>query len=241
MQEHVLPFANQRQDNLRKVIKGSPVQTYQPGRNWIFGENETLFNYQHFSPLTNQFSQFSAYRLDIGNSKLEEHIFAQQCTWDRETQSWRLVEGQRRGFLDGTYEPFEEQLFNFTETPEYFVEEVKASSKMTYAELQQHIEDLQLGGFEVEYLKTDLYKKLSFPLVNLIMAVLGLPFALTMGRKGTLYGIAAGIMIGIIYWGAFGVFDVFGSSGLLAPLLAAWGPNIVFGTGSVILLSMIRT
>ncbi|HLV01377.1 MAG TPA: LptF/LptG family permease, partial [Acidobacteriota bacterium] len=92
-----------------------------------------------------------------------------------------------------------------------------------------------------EYLETELYKKLSFPLVTLIMTVLGVPFSLTMGRKGALYGIAAGVLIGIIYWGAFGVFDVLGSSGLLAPSLAAWGPNILFGTGAVLLLSGVKT
>jgi LPS export ABC transporter permease LptG len=241
MQEHVLPFANQRQDNLRKIIKGSPIQTYQPGRNWIFGQKDVLFNYNHFSPSTNQFAEFSVYRLDIGNSQLFEHLYAQHAAWDRESQSWRVVNGTQRDFDAGTFVQFEEQFVAFDETPEYFDEEVKASSKLTYTELKEHIEDLQTGGFEVESLKTELYKKLSFPLVNLIMAIIGLPFALTMGRKGALYGIAAGVMIGIVYWGAFGVFDVFGSSGLLAPVLAAWGPNILFGTGGVILLSWIRT
>jgi LPS export ABC transporter permease LptG len=241
MQEHVLPFANQRQDGLRKIIKGSPAQTYQPGRNWIFGEEDVLFNYNHFSPTSNQFAEFSMYKLDIGNSILYGHLYAQHAAWDRETQRWRVTNGTERDFTAASFEPFEERLVTFNETPEYFDEEVKASSKLTYAELKEHIADLQTGGFEVEYLQTELYKKLSFPLVNLIMAVIGLPFALTMGRKGALYGIAAGVMIGIVYWGAFGVFDVFGSSGLLAPFLAAWGPNILFGTGGVILLSMIRT
>jgi len=241
MQEYVLPFANQRQDSLRKIIKGSPIQTYQPGRHWIFGEKEVLYNYNHFSPATDQFAEFSVYRMDIGNSRLYEHLFAEHAAWDRETQSWKLMNGTRRDFLSGSYEQFKEKFFTFDETPEYFDEEVKASSKLTYAELQRHIDDLQTGGFEVDYLKTELHKKLSFPLVNLIMAIIGLPFALTMGRKGALYGIAAGVMLGIVYWGAFGIFDVFGSSGLLAPILAAWGPNILFGTGGVILLSMIRT
>ena len=112
---------------------------------------------------------------------------------------------------------------------------------MTYLELQKHLDDLQQVGFEVEYLKTELYKKLSFPFVSLIMALIGLPFALTMGKKGALYGIAAGAFIGIVYWGAFGVFDVLGSNGLLAPLLAAWGPNILFASGAAVLISSAKT
>jgi LPS export ABC transporter permease LptG len=241
VQEYALPYANQRQDSLRKTIKGSPIQTYQPGRQWIFGEENRLYHYNYFSPLRNQLGGLSIYRLDIRHNQLYEHVSAQRATWDRETQSWRFVEGQTRNLSDGTFEQFDEKLFKLPETPEYFDEEVKASSKMTYLELRTYIDDLRRGGFEVDYLLTDLYEKVSFPVVNFIMAIIGLPFALTMGRRGAFFGIAAGVIIGIVYWGAFGVFGVFGSNGLLAPMLAAWGPNIVFGAGGVMLLSMIRT
>ena len=112
---------------------------------------------------------------------------------------------------------------------------------MAYGELQEYISALKQGGFEVDHLKTELYKKISFPFVNFIMSILGIPFAFTLGRKGTLYGMAAGVLLGIAYWGALGVFEVMGSSGLLSPLLAAWGPNLIFGAGGVLMLSTVRT
>src|SRR5271169_2622451 len=44
-----LPYANQRQDALRNEIKGRPPQTYfQPTRQWIFGENSKIYNYELF-------------------------------------------------------------------------------------------------------------------------------------------------------------------------------------------------
>jgi lipopolysaccharide export LptBFGC system permease protein LptF len=73
------------------------------------------------------------------------------------------------------------------------------------------------------------------------MSILGIPFAFTIGRKGTLYGVAVGVLLGIVYWGAFGVFGVLGSNGLLSPILAAWGPNLLFGSGAVVLLFGVRT
>ena len=46
-----LPYANQRQDALRNEIKGRPAQTYfQPARQWIFGENDKIYNYELFDP-----------------------------------------------------------------------------------------------------------------------------------------------------------------------------------------------
>ncbi|HUV13963.1 MAG TPA: LptF/LptG family permease, partial [Acidobacteriota bacterium] len=189
----------------------------------------------------NRLVELMLYRLRDDGDTLSEMLYARTATWNRATQSWLLEDGWLRDFSEGSFERFEERHFPVAETPSYFDEGVRSSSKMTYLELQKYVDDLQQGGFEVEYLQTELYKKLSFPFVSLIMALIGLPFALTMGKKGALYGIAAGAFIGIVYWGAFGVFDVLGSNGLLAPLLAAWGPNILFSSGAAVLISSAQT
>lgn len=244
MQEYVLPYSNQRQDNLRNVIKGRPVQTYyQAGQKWIFGEDNRLYSYSYFDSEHNIFAELSVYQLDIGESHLHQRIYAQKAQWDREQQSWKLSNGWVRNFdgNSGAFAVFQQKDLPFAETPDYFAKEVKESSKMTYGELQEYIQELQQGGFEVDHLKTELYKKMAFPVVNVIMVVLGIPFAFSMGRKGALYGVAAGVLIGITYWGAFGLFGVLGVNGLLSPLLAAWGPNILFGAGGVLLLMTVRT
>ncbi len=241
LQEYVLPYANQRQDSLRNTIKGSPTQISQPGRHWIFGEDGRLYNYYLFSFKRRTFVELSVYQLDFKHDEIAEMVFAHQAEWDSVREDWLLRNGWYRDFRNQNFSAFHAQSFEFSERPEFFDEQVRDSSKMTFKELRKYIENLQIGGFEVDYLKTELYKKLSFPIVNVIMALLGVPFALTMGRKGRLYGIAAGVLLGIAYWGAFGVFDVLGANGLLAPILAAWGPNVVFGTSATILLTMVRT
>ena len=245
LQEYVLPYANQRQDNLRTIIKGRPVQTfYQQGRNWIFGEGKRLYHYNYFDAQRGLFGDLSILDLDIREGRLKRHVYSQKAAWDRHAGRWVLSQGwirdlehpERKDFVR-----FESRDFELSEGPEYFAREVKESSKMTYPELSRYIRDLQQGGFEVDHLKTDLYAKLSLPLVTPIMAILGIPFAFSMGRKGALYGIAAGVLIGICYWGAFGIFGMMGANGLLSPLLAAWGPNLLFSTGAILLFSMVRT
>lgn len=241
MQDYVLPYANQRQDNLRNVIKGRPAQTSAPGRTWIFGEKNRLYNYNYFDPDRRLFAEFSIYEVELKESRVLKHTYAQRAVWNAEFQSWQLENGWIRSFQPAGYDYFERQELFLPEKPQYFSKEVQESSKMTYLELKEYIADLQKGGVEVDHLKTQLNKKLSFPVVNLIMVLLGIPFSFSVGRKGALYGIAAGVLIGIIYWGAFGVFDLLGANGLLSPLLAAWGPNLVFGAGSLLLLSGVRT
>jgi LPS export ABC transporter permease LptF/LPS export ABC transporter permease LptG len=241
MQEYILPYANQRQDNLRNVIKGNPVQTTQPGRRWIFGEEGRLYHYSLFGSPRNEFAGLFVYRLDLKESVLLEVDQAHRAEWDPASREWRLFNGWRRDFTADSFERFADRSLALPEKPDFFTEEVRESSKMTYLELRDYISDLQVGGLDVDYLKTELYKKLSFPIVNVIMVVLGVPFALSMGRKGAFYGVAAGILLGIVYWGTGGIFDVLGSSGLLAPTLAAWAPNVLFGGVALFFMSTVRT
>ena len=242
LQEYFLPYANQRQDNLRNTIKGRPIQTYyQAGRRWIFGEGNRLYRYNHFDSERSVFAEISIYSLDINNGRFMEHVYAQKAEWDGASQEWILANGWKHDLVSSDFGRFDSQGFTFPEEPSYFTGEVKESSKMTYLELEEYIQYLHQGGFEVDHLKTDLHKKIAFPLVSLIMAILGIPFSFTMGRKGALYGIAAGVLIGIFYWGTFGVFGTLGANGLLSPLLAAWAPNLLFAAGGTLLLSTVRT
>ena len=68
-----------------------------------------------------------------------------------------------------------------------------------------------------------------------------MPFAVTTGKRGALYGIGIGIVLAISYWVVISVFAAIGSAGLITPLLAAWAPNVMFGGSAVYLLLAVRT
>ena len=81
------------------------------------------------------------------------------------------------------------------EPPNYFKKEVKQSSEMNFDELKAYIRELEQGGFDVVRLKVQLYRKLSFPLITLVMSILAIPFAVSAGRQGALRGVATAIGI----------------------------------------------
>jgi lipopolysaccharide export LptBFGC system permease protein LptF len=62
-----------------------------------------------------------------------------------------------------------------------------------------------------------------------------------MGKRGALVGLALSIGIGMIYWGALGVFRSLGYVNFLSPFLASWGPNLIFGPLGLYLLFRQRT
>ena len=74
------------------------------------------------------------------------------------------------------YRTFDVATFNeLHEDPSYFKKEVKQSSEMNYDELRRYIDDLQQSGFDTVRLKVQLQKKIAFPLITLVMAVLAIP------------------------------------------------------------------
>jgi lipopolysaccharide export LptBFGC system permease protein LptF len=99
---------------------------------------------------------------------------------------------------------------------------------MNYRELSNYIHDLQQSGFDVVRLRVQLQKKLAFPLITLVMAVLAVPFALSTGRRGALTGVAVALLIGVVYWVTAGLFEAMGNVSQLPPSLAAWSPDVIF-------------
>jgi lipopolysaccharide export LptBFGC system permease protein LptF len=86
-----------------------------------------------------------------------------------------------------------------------------------------------------------LHRKISFPFVAVVMTLIGVPFAVTTGRRGALYGIGIGIFLAITYWGLFIIFTAIGGAGMLTPALAAWAPNVMFLCIASYLMLTVRT
>ena len=112
---------------------------------------------------------------------------------------------------------------------------------MSYQELGSYIGSLEASGVDVVKRKGDLERNLSFPFVTLILTLIAVPFAVTTGRHGALYGVGIGITLAIGYWVVISVFAAIGSAGLLSPLLAAWAPNVLFGGSAIYLLLTVPT
>ena len=100
---------------------------------------------------------------------------------------------------------------------------------------------LEALGVDVVRLRVQLHRKLSFPLVSVVMILLGIPFAFVVGRRGALYGIGLSIVIAIVYWTVLSVFEALGSNALLPPPLAAWAPNLLFGAAGLYLMLTLDT
>jgi LPS export ABC transporter permease LptF/LPS export ABC transporter permease LptG len=233
-----LPGANRRQEALRSIIKGKPAQTFlRPGQQWIFGLQQPgkpgrIFYYQFFDSDHDRFANIWVYEFDPENFHISRSIYASSAHWEPQLNEWIFEQGWDRSFSGETlssYSPFRVASFpEIVERPQYFKTEVLQSQEMSFGELRRYIAGLRQSGFDTKRLSVQLNKKLAFPTITLVMAILAVPFALSMGKRGSLTGIAAAIGLAVAYWAIEGTFEAFGNVNLLPALLAAWSPDLLF-------------
>ena len=229
-----LPYTNKRQDALRNRIKGKPAQTYlRPDRKWIFGQHSDIYYYQFFDPDRDVFGGVSVFQFDPHTFQITHRITADRARWSESMGRWVYEQGWERslsGSAIESYRKFDVATYpELAEAPAYFKKEVKQSSEMSYEELRRYIHDLQQSGFDVVRRSVKLQKKIAYPLITLVMAVLAIPFALSAGKRSAVAGVATAIGIGVVYWTLSGLFEAMGNLSQLPPAVAAWSPDLVFG------------
>ncbi len=228
-----LPHTNKRQEALHNQIKGKPAQTYlRPDRKWIFGQNSDIYYYQFFDPDRDQFGNLTVFQLDRASFSVTRRIHAERAHWEEQLNRWVYERGWDRSLnvsAIANYRAFEVATFpELPETPSYFKKEVKQFTEMNYEELRRYIRDLQQSGFDVVRLRVELHKKLSYPLITLIMALLAIPFSVSTGKRGAIGGVAVAVGIAVFYTVMSRLFEAMGDSSQLPPALAAWSPDLIF-------------
>ena len=246
--ELYLPQANRRQEALLSAIKGKPTQTFlRPDRKWISGQNAgpadptRIFYYQFFDPDKDVFANLTVFEFQPRTFALTRRLFAASAHWNPQTSRWVLEDGWQRTFGGETtagYNTFNIATFpEIREKPAYFKKQERPSQEMSYDELTHYIHDLQQSGFDTTRLRVQLNRKLAYPLITLVMAIVAVPFALSTGKRGNIAGLGTAMGVAIAYYLIANIFENLGNVNSLPALLAAWSPDLLFAMlGSYLLL-----
>jgi LPS export ABC transporter permease LptG len=260
LQEQVLADSNREAARLNGIIRGYPMQTFGVlDRRWIIGRSGDIYHYELFDPHANQFAKLSMYRVNESTWKLESLTYADRVALVKRpgadgapAMMWMAGGGWTREFSTAKatrrraeqpivkYTPFTERAVSL-EPPGYFKTDEPEADRMTYGQLKRYIVELRGSGYHVVPYVVQLNRKVAFPFVTLIMTLLAVPFAVTTGRSGAIYGIGAGIVLALVYWTMLSIFGALGAGGWISPALAAWAPNILFGAAAAYLLLTVRT
>jgi len=251
LEENVLAYSNRRAEAVRHVIRGGSPRTFDVlNRKWIVGRKGEIYNYVFFDPRRGELNGFSVFKFAPKAWRLQSRAFYKlaafpgHATGQEETVAWQAKDGWVREFdrqvTEKAYRAVDKAVV-FIEPPQYFMTEQQDADRMTYQELSKYIVELRASGFNTTEYEVELHRKVSFPWVTLIMTFIAVPFAVTTGRRGAMYGIGLGIVLAIVYWTTMSVFAAIGAGGIVLPLLAAWAPNVLFAAFAAYLLLTVRT
>jgi LPS export ABC transporter permease LptG len=240
--EYLQPYAQRAQAEYRNVIYGRPRDyglTTPAERRWHYGPGKAIWRQDASDPEKGVLASPTVFFFD-DSFDLVRRDAAKEAAWNG--SAWTLREGWSRTFgkTDGTYRPFLEERLE-GDPPKTFTRDRRGAEEMRFRELQRHARRLRSNGYPTADLDTALYAKISGPLLLPLMALLAVPFAFRIGRRGTLAGVGVGLLIGIGFLIATAFFTKVGEVGALPPALAAWSPNILALTAGTWLLLRLKT
>lgn len=151
---------------------------------------------------------------------------------------WVLKKGVRYNIETGEVMTFRELPVDLIGSPEVFREGARKPEEMNLRELIHYTKRLKEAGFKNKKLLVDIQSRIAYPLINLIMMILGLSLAVSGEMRSGLITAAIGIGISLFYWLCLSLVLSMSYTGIL-PAFGPWLIPIIFGLFSIYRFSRI--
>jgi lipopolysaccharide export system permease protein len=239
LSEGVVPGANRERDRIydEQIQKLRPEVAAERADVTYLGAGGRIYYMRLYVVAERRMHEVSLQEFSKG--QIARRIDAAEATWDG--KRWVFSSGFLRTFEGGQekVEPFRRMAVGgIAERPDDFAKENRKPDEMSYPELRRYVEKLRASGSRVSNYLVDLHLKLAFPLVNLIIIMIGGSIATRLRMQSAALGFGLSVSISFFYYGFMRTGQALGHNGALPPYLAAWLGDLVFGT--VGLTMMIR-
>lgn len=203
-------------------------------------EPNVMMYVQFFNNQSNSGTQFSLERFD--DNRLVEKLSAENIRWDSAKQKWTLNHWRmkkvdtlfyKRNIGDGFKPSDQGDKLDTTLgiLPKDFESNERGYDGMTIDELTQQIEKMRFrGSTGVETYEVEKQIRYASPFTIFVLVFMGALVSARKSRGGTGFQIALGFLLSFIFILFFTMTRTFAETGSLSPMLAAWLPNLVFGT-----------
>ena len=241
--EFITPYANQKVEYIKhvEVQKREKLGSFKQNQIW-YRSKDGIYNFDIFDPDTNTLKGITINYLDRDFQMLMR-IDAKEAKW--EDGKWVFYNLLVTKFPADDFPSLERvasKIIDLPEKPADFKVVQKDTEEMGYVELKGYIKKIQSEGYDATRYLADLHGKIAFPIVSILLTIIGISFSLRSERSGGVaQSIGAGIIIGFSYWVVFAFALSLGRSGTLPPLLAAWVANIIFGSAAAVMFLRVRT
>ena len=221
--------------------------------NWLVGEDGRIYHYQAYEAPTASNGRrptlygVSMYETSGPQFRLTRHTYVARAYYA--SPAWQARDGWTQSFgtgdSPGAAGPRDRQEFHERSLAMPPVDDFRRaqvdSSKMDFVALREYVRRLGSSGVNVAEQEVQLHRKLAFPAVTLVLTLLAIPFGVTTGKKGALYGIGLAVVLAGAYFLLSTLFMAAGAAGVMPAPLAAWSVNLLFAIGALYLVFTVRT
>lgn len=230
--ETIVPKASQRLEELYYVDIKKKAASGDLSRNNIwFRQGQGFINIGLYDSRFASLSGVSQFSVDK-DFKLKNRIDAQTADWVSPTIGWNINNASEiKVMRDGStrQQHYSKLPLILEETPESLYSLNRSPETMSFAELNKFVNKLKSEGVPVRNYQVELASKLALPMINVLIILVALPFALSPARSGKMTrSLVAGVSLGFVYYVIHALSVSLGSAELLPIGIAAWSANIIF-------------
>ena len=241
--EWIMPYAANAAEYLYrvKIKKEDSYVHFKNNRIW-FKKDNILSNIDFFDAKKDTITGLTIIEL-ADDFTIKKRIDAMEGTWKH--SAWLFTTVIERTFGDNAIQSkkvYSEMKGLIKETPAMLKVGQRNPEEMGYKDLLRYIHRLKREGHDVRRYLVDLYNKMAFPFINLIMVFVAFSVGLRYTKtKHIAKGILVGVCVGVLYWFIHNICLSFGYAETFPPFFAAWLSNMLFFSLGIIGVITLRT
>ncbi len=226
--EFLIPRSYERMEHIEKVvIKKQGIDTVFRLNNIWFRSNNLILQAKVFDPLTVKLKGIVVWEL---SPRMEPLRRMDAVSAYADPPGWVLEKVSTRNFVAA---PVLSKAEKVGIPMALKVDDLRVldnnADNYSFRKLRSYARSIERGGYNPARYLTMMHSKLAQPLACFVMLLLAIPFALKTGRSGgAARGVATGVAIGFAYFIINTAVQSYGRSGILPPVVAAWGANFIF-------------
>lgn len=241
MGEHLLPYANRKQNALRMMIRGGSISGLEnAGLKWASSPERYGTIYSFRRHVDGRFDEITIYKFDEENVHLKRIALGERATVTSDGRMALSVGLSMPLDTLGVTERTGGELIEESELSA-FKQMNKKPEELNGAELDTVIRALKNQGDDPRLYSVALERRRADPFFPLIMTLVGAPLAIAFSRRSPIIPICLAILVALMFLGVSASLGEAGVRGILSPKVAGWSGVFIFGALGLMLLSRVKT
>ncbi len=231
--EYVVPDSNARMKDIEyRLSEDRKRVRLEQGNIWLKGRGDVILHADMYIQSRKELRNVNAF--EVKDSRPVSVVEADVAVWADSV--WSLLNARRYDFGARKITDADRVEIGNVSGPEVLERGVAAPEDMGIARLLEYRRNLIDSGYRNNKLDIDVFSRVTYPLACVFMMLIGLSISLTGGIQSGILGVAAGVIISLIYWFLYTFMLSLGYAGVIFPAMAVSIAPVIFTALSIVMV-----